>query len=342
MLSVIITLPHQITLSIGVTPWQSSLLKQSQQQPKRSRQRASVRAVTAAIGGGSPNTVLKLLGEWKAGRPVVRIADTELDPKITAAIVEQMQRVATAAAAAAEDRAAGVDEDLQALSEAQAAAEQQINALSAERDMARVQAADLAEQLESTQADADRAAEQATAAALALRQELTTERTRQEAAAAALARAEVRLEAVPSLQADIERLRAALDTDQKARQQAEQSAAVLAAKLEAADRRATEADARTIKAEARADTAANELVKANAAAQVNQRRLESTLRELETAKVATAAAAAAAEKAIEAAAELREQVGALKAQVQAERPAPEVQPEPEAKPAAKTTTAKKS
>ena len=83
-------------------------------------QRASVRAVTAAIGGGSPNTVLKLLGEWKAGRPVVRIADTELDPKITTAIVEQMQRVATAAAAAAEERAAGVDEDLQALSEAQA------------------------------------------------------------------------------------------------------------------------------------------------------------------------------------------------------------------------------
>ena len=114
-------------------------------------QRASVRAVTAAIGGGSPNTVLKLLGEWKAGRPVVRIADTELDPKITSAIVEQMQRVATAAAAAAEERAAGVDEDLQALSEAQAAAEQQISALSAERDMARVQAADLAEQLESTQ-----------------------------------------------------------------------------------------------------------------------------------------------------------------------------------------------
>ena len=50
-------------------------------------QRASVRAVTAAIGGGSPNAVLKLLGEWKAGRPVVRAADTELDPKITAAIV---------------------------------------------------------------------------------------------------------------------------------------------------------------------------------------------------------------------------------------------------------------
>ena len=64
-------------------------------------QRPSVRAVTAAIGGGSPNTVLKMLADWKAGRPVVRVADTELDPKITSAIAEQMQRVATAAAAAA-------------------------------------------------------------------------------------------------------------------------------------------------------------------------------------------------------------------------------------------------
>ena len=177
-------------------------------------QRASVRAVTAAIGGGSPNTVLKLLGEWKAGRPVVRIADTELDPKITGAIVEQMQRVASAAAAAAEERAAGVDEDLQALSEAQAAAEQQITALSAERDMARVQAADLAEQLESTQADARRAAQQADANAAALRQELATERSRQEATAAALARAEVRLEAIPGLKAEIERLRALLKNKQ--------------------------------------------------------------------------------------------------------------------------------
>ena len=243
-------------------------------------QRASVRAVTAAIGGGSPNTILKLLGEWKAGRPVVRAADTELDPKITATIVEQMQRVATAAAAAAEERAAGVDEDLQALSEAQAAAEQQISALSAERDMARVQAADLAEQLDATQADARRAAEQADAAALALRNELNTERTRQETTAAALARAEVRLEAVPGLQAEIERLRTALEAEQKARQVAEQSAAVLAARLEASERRATSAEARSEKAEQEAVKAAKAHEDARAAA----------------ATAATAAATAAAQE----------------------------------------------
>jgi colicin import membrane protein len=236
-------------------------------------QRASVRAVTAAIGGGSPNTVLKLLADWKSGRPVVRIADTELDSRITTAIVEQMQRVATTAAAAAEERAAGIDEDLQALSQAQAQAEQQITVLTIERDAAQTQAADFVEQLKEAQADAARKKEQATTNANALRSDLNAERQHQEATAAALARAEVRLEAVPGLQAEVERLRAALETSEHARQQAEQQAAVLAAKLEASDRRAAEAEARTTKAEAataqiaaKAETVALELVNANATA----------------------------------------------------------------------------
>ena len=123
-------------------------------------QRPSVRAVIAALGGGSPNSVLKLLGEWKAGRPVVRIADTELDPRITDAIKVQMQRVAEQAAHAAEERAGALDEDLQALAEAQATAEQEIATLTTERDNAQAQAADFVEQLKTAHADAERAAEQ--------------------------------------------------------------------------------------------------------------------------------------------------------------------------------------
>ena len=190
-------------------------------------QRPSVRAVIAALGGGSPNSVLKLLGEWKAGRPVVRIADTELDHRITEAIKAQMQRVAEQAAAAAEERAAAIDEDLQALAEAQASAEQQITGLTAERDTAKAQAADFVEKLKESQAQAERNQEQAAAALAALRQELSSERQRQEQAAAALARAEVRLEVVPALQADIERLRTAL------RDQTERSAELLAGSQQA-------------------------------------------------------------------------------------------------------------
>lgn len=119
-------------------------------------QRASVRAVIAALGGGSPNSVLKMLAEWKAGRPVVRIADTELDHRITDAIKVQMQRVAEQAAAAAEERAGALDEDLQALAEAQAQSEQQIAGLTAERDEAQAQTVDFLEQLKEVQADAVR------------------------------------------------------------------------------------------------------------------------------------------------------------------------------------------
>lgn len=194
-------------------------------------QRPSVRAVTAAIGGGSPNTVLKMLADWKAGRPVVRVADTELDPKITSAIAEQMQRVATAAAAAAEERAAATDDDLQALAEAHAQSEKQIATLTTERDAALAQVAELVEALKEAQADAQRERENAAA-----------ERQRQEAMAAALTRAEVRLEALPATQAKVEQQQAALATESNARVTAEQQAAVLAAKLEAMTYRATRAE----------------------------------------------------------------------------------------------------
>jgi colicin import membrane protein len=272
-------------------------------------QRASVRAVIAALGGGSPNSVLKLLAEWKAGRPVVRIADTELDPRITDAIKGQMQRVGEQAAQAAEERAAAIDEDLQALSEAQAKAEQQIAALTTERDTAQAQASHFDEQLKEARAQAERDQEQSAQALATLRQELAAERQRFEAAAAELARAQVRLEALPALQADIEQLRATLRADaehsaralascQQARQLAEQGAAVLGARLEAAERRATEADARTAKADARADALAHDLAGLNVALQASQGRLEAAAREV-------GAADAAARKAAEELAEFR-------------------------------------
>jgi len=242
-------------------------------------QRPSVRAVIAALGGGSPNSVLKLLGEWKAGRPVVRIADTELDPRITDAIKVQMQRVAEQAAHAAEERAGALDEDLQALAEAQATAEQEIATLTTERDNAQAQAADFVEQLKTAHADAERAAEQSAQVLAAVRQELASERERQEKATAALVRAEMRLEAVPALQCEVERLRDALESSQQARGQADQAAAVLTAKFEAAERRATEADARTAKVDARADTLASDLAGVNAALQACQARLETSVRD---------------------------------------------------------------
>jgi DNA repair exonuclease SbcCD ATPase subunit len=177
-----------------------------------------------------------LLAEWKAGRPVVRIADTELDTRITDAIKTQMQRVAEQAASAAEERAAAAADDLQAISEAQADAEQKIAVLTAERDTAKAQAADFVAQLAETHADMDRAAEQAATAAAELRKELTTERAKQETTAAALARVEVRLEAVPKLEEQIATMRVALANVEAQRQEAVTAAAVAVAKIEANDK----------------------------------------------------------------------------------------------------------
>lgn len=190
-------------------------------------QRPSVRAVIAHLGGGSPNAVLKHLSEWKTGRPLVRVAETDLDARIISAIIDQMQRVAVTAAAAAEERAAGIEEDLQALAEAQQAAEQQIEALTGERDTAQRQVE-----------EAERRRQHADEQSLALRADLAGERKHQEHTAAALAKAEVRLEAL----ADLERLRVALDAERRDRITAEQQAAVLAAKLEDAERRADKAE----------------------------------------------------------------------------------------------------
>ena len=266
-------------------------------------QRPSVRAVIAHLGGGSPNAVLKHLGEWKAGRPVVRIEDTALDARITSAIIDQMQRVAVAAAAAAEERAAGIEDDLQALAEAQQAAEQQIEALITERDTSREQAEGLARQLADAQANAERIQQHAGELATALRAELAGERKHQEQTAAALVKAEVRLEALPDLHTEIERLRAVLDTEGKARVAAEQQAAVFAVKLEVTIDRAT-------REERRVEQTARELVSANAAVQAGQARLESAAREIEDAKKAVVDARAAAKKAGEDAAELRGRMAA--------------------------------
>ena len=307
-------------------------------------QRPSVRAVIAHLGGGSPNAVLKYLAEWKAGRPVVRIEDTALDTRITLAIIDQMQRVAVTAAAAAEERAAGIEDDLQALAEAQQAAEQQIEALTAERDTAQQQADELTRQLADEEENAERSLQHATEQASALRVDLAGERKHQEQTAAALAKAEVRLEALPDLHTEIERLRAALDTENKARAVAEQQAAVLAAKLEDSVRHVSEIESRASKAEQQAQKAvadanavamkasenafvlaakledserravkseqqvqvtARDLVSANAAVQAGQARLESAAREIEDARKAAAEARAAAKKSGEESAELR-------------------------------------
>lgn len=79
----------------------------------------------------------------------------------------------------------------------------------------------------------------------AARDEASRERSGAELARTEVAKAQLRLEAMPRMEADLVAARAALDAERLARVAAEQSAAVMNAKLEASDRRAAEADERT-------------------------------------------------------------------------------------------------
>ena len=250
------------------------------------------RAVRERLGNtGSMGTINKLLGRWKSGQERQISAALVLPPALQRVLLEFMDNELTAA---------------RTTLEAELAEQQQEAAdLATENERQVIENDAQAEAIESLRADVaahrGRAGQLESDLAVA-RDEAVRERAGAELARTELAKAQLRLEAMPRLEADLVAVRGVLETERTGRQQAEQSAAVLAAKLEAAERRATEADARTTKAEA--------------AAQVNQGRLESTLRELDAAKGAMATATAAAEKSGEAAAELREQLEALKAQVE--------------------------
>mgnify|MGYP003511296429 FL=1 len=271
------------------------------------------RAVRERAGGtGSMGTINKLLGRWKAGQERQISAALVLPPALQRVLLEFMDNELTATRMPLE---AELAEQLQEVAD-----------LATENERQVVENDTQAEAIESLRADV--AAHQGRAGQLesdlaVARDEAVRERSGAELARTELAKAQLRLEAMPRLEADLVAVRGVLETERTGRQQAEQSAAVLAAKLEAAERRATEAEARTTKAEAataqaaaKAEAVASELVNVSAAAQVNQGRLESTLRELDAAKGAMATATAAAEKSGEAAAELRGQLEALKAQVE--------------------------
>ena len=275
------------------------------------------RAVRERLGNtGSMGTINKLLGRWKSGQERQISAALVLPPALQRVLLEFMDTELTAARTTLE---ADLAEQQQEAADLATENERQVIENDAQADTIELLRAEVStHQGRAGQLESD---------LVVSRDEAARERSGAELARTELAKAQLRLEAMPRLEADLVAVRAVLDTERTARQVAEQNAAVLAAKLEAAERRATEADARTTKAEAataqataKAEAVASELVKANAAAQANQGRLESTLRELDAAKGAMAIATAAAQKSGEEAAELRGQLAGMKAQ--AEHPAP--------------------
>lgn len=250
-----------------------------------------MRSVRDHLGGGSPNQITPLLASWRARKPSVAAPEIQLDPRIVQLIAEQVRAAAGEAAVRADERANEAEDTLtlcqqenselaeqlattlRALDEARAKVEQQAGTIS-----------EIREEIERVRSEAEEEVEAADTRA-------NREREVAETAQHALARAELRLESMPRLEGEVERLRTALDEALSGKQSAEQQAAVAAAKLDAAIQRVSAAEEREREARQQQAAAQEAAARANGDAhqaqitlQAVQARLESTSRELETAR----------------------------------------------------------
>ena len=265
------------------------------------------RAVRERLGNtGSMGTINKMLGRWKAGQERQVSAALVLPPALQRVLLEFMDHELTSARTALEAELADQ--------------QQEATDLATENERQVVENESQAEAIELLRAEVSKhqgRAGQLESDLVVARDEAARERSGAELARTELAKAQLRLEAMPRLEADLVAVRGVLETERAARVAAEQAAAVLTAKLEAAERRATEAAERTAKTEASAahaaaktETVARDLIAANTALQAGQARLDSATRELEDAKKAVATANAAAKKSGEESAELRGKLAA--------------------------------
>ncbi|CAJ0807836.1 hypothetical protein R77560_04633 [Ralstonia thomasii] len=205
-------------------------------------QRPSVRAVLGVLGGGSPNAVLPFLQVWKAARPAIKAADVTIDPRIASILAEQISVAVADATRAAEARAADLESDAEAVAEAGRAAEARAEELAAE--LARVQSENqqLTGRVSALVEEMDQVKKDAAAAITEARADTHREREAAEQARQALARAELRLESMPALEAQVRDLRSQVETEHRARNAAEKAAAVAEAERNAAVRHAEAAE----------------------------------------------------------------------------------------------------
>lgn len=227
----------------------------------------TVRAVRERLGMGSQATVMRMVNTWKAGQ--VRAAETPitLPVALQRALVDYLaQAVAEGKATLAADLAElqQVNADLATESERQTAViergEDALEAMQSERDAL----AGRLVQLEQDLALARGEAEQERAAASIVQTNL--------------AKAQLRLEALPRLEADLTAARADTDRERTGRTAAEQVAAVAEAKL-----------AGEVRARERVEVElANEVVRANKAGEqvaAGARRVEELLGQLAAARL---------------------------------------------------------
>lgn len=260
-------------------------------------------AVRSALGGGSFTTISEAMKEWKSSKQLSAAPIREAAPAV---IAERMVDAAAEAWAIALEMAnARLKSEREALDgarlemeKAQAEAGELADQLAADLEAAQVA---IQEEREALKTAKVQATQKATEIADLVRQ-LGEQTDAAHSAAAALAEARARIEQLTGLLHQERTERAAAEKQASA---AEQSAAVLMARLEGSEQNRAQAEARAVEADKQADIARQTEQSARIAEQAAQARLESAARELETIRKQAAESRAAAKKAGEEAAELR-------------------------------------
>lgn len=260
----------------------------------------TARVIRDHLGSGSMATVLRMLQVWQAQQvlPAPPVVDVPANvAESLAKFINDQINAGRASLSTALSAATNLQSEAIAENERQASTiEIQAEAL----EFAQAEKAEIAGRLAQVESDLARAQD-----------DVTGERQAAETARTELAKAQLRLEAVPRIEADIERLRKELDAERQARTDAEQKAAVATAKLEAMTDRATKAETYAEKAERQAAQAAQELTSARVQVQAQQTALDASARECEDLRRQVRDAMDNAKTAEGQAAELRGQIAVL-------------------------------
>lgn len=187
--------------------------------------RASFRKVREALGGtGSLTTIQKHLKQWKEGYQPVVVADVDLSPVLHRAIVTEMAQVAASARSEVAMELAEVEDARNLLTEELEKRLPEIEHLTGQVWELENSVAALGGVIEELRAGAAAGAE---------RERVLTGKA--ETLARELARAEVLLEQVPAMRQAVADTQAQLEAEREQRHSAVREAAVLAAKLVAAE-----------------------------------------------------------------------------------------------------------
>lgn len=188
---------------------------------KASGGKPNPRLIRERHGSGSLGTVHKYFQQWLAGQKRQVEASLTLPPGLQRAILEFLDQELTSARATLEADLADAQQasaDLATENERQAA---QIDALQADLEELSAEKASLVGRVSQMEHDLS-----------ATRDEAAREREGAEAARTELAKTQLRLEAMPILEKENERLQAALDVERTARTDAERLAATAGTKAE--------------------------------------------------------------------------------------------------------------